>query len=335
MTHESLLRRTAAVLAMLISLSLGTSRADAEPPLVLEAKIPLGDVSGRIDHMAIDAARGRLFVAELGNDSVGVVDLDAGKLLRRIGGLAEPQGVGYVRSTDMLYVANGDDGSVRLFKGTDLTAVTRLCLGDDADNLRVDPAAGKVLVGYGSGGLAVIDPYTAKKIADVALKAHPEAFQLDAESGRAFVNLPNAGQIAIVDLAAYRVSGALPLKEARSNFPMALDREAGNLLVVTRAPPRLLVFALNSLSPRPSLETCGDADDVFTDAKRRRVYVSCGAGYIDVFERSGDSYQKIARLPTVSGARTSYFDTSLDRLFLAVRTSGHEPAAIWVFKPQP
>lgn len=322
---------------MMLSGPIGASPGFAEPapPLALEAKIPLGDVSGRIDHIAIDASRGRLFVAELGNDSVGVVDLGAGKLLRRIDGLSEPQGIGYVPSTDMLYVANAGDGSVRLFNGADLTPVTRIDLGDDADNVRVDPASGKVIVGFGSGGLAVIDPYNAKKVADIALKAHPESFQFDSENGRAFVNLPNAGQIAIVDLAAYRVSGALPLKEARSNFPMAIDREGGNLLVVTRAPARLLVFALSSLSPRPSLETCGDADDVFVDTKRHRVYVSCGAGLIDVFELGGDGYQRIARLPTVSGARTSYFDASLDRLFLAVRASGHEPAAIWVFRPMP
>jgi hypothetical protein len=55
-------------------------------PLVLEAKIPLGEVSGRIDHLAIDVKRQRLFVAELGNDTLGVVDLAAGKVLRTIAG---------------------------------------------------------------------------------------------------------------------------------------------------------------------------------------------------------------------------------------------------------
>jgi hypothetical protein len=61
----------------------------AEAPLQLEGKIPLGNVRGRIDHMAIDPKRQRLFVAELGNDTVGVVDLSNRKLLRRISGLKE------------------------------------------------------------------------------------------------------------------------------------------------------------------------------------------------------------------------------------------------------
>ena len=73
--------------------------------LQLEAKIPLGAVSGRIDHMAVDLERRRLFVAELGNDSVGVVDLNTRKVIHRISGLKEPQGVAYVGTNDLLYVA--------------------------------------------------------------------------------------------------------------------------------------------------------------------------------------------------------------------------------------
>jgi len=86
------------------------SRAEAQIPLVLEAKIALGDVRGRIDHMAFDVARNRLFVAELENNSVAVVDIGARKVLRRIADLKGPQGLGYVARTDTLFVANGGDG---------------------------------------------------------------------------------------------------------------------------------------------------------------------------------------------------------------------------------
>jgi len=84
-----------------------------------------------------------------------------------------------------------------------------------------------------------------------------------------------------------------------------------------------------------SIAICGDADDVFLDAKRRRVYVSCGSGAIDVLDASGDTYQRMAHIATVSGARTSLFVPERDRLYLAVRASGREPAAIWVFRPSP
>jgi hypothetical protein len=63
--------------------------------------------------------------------------------------------------------------------------------------------------------------------------------------------------------------------------------------------------------------------------------VSCGAGYIDVFEIYGSAYRRIARIPTATGARTSLFVPEMDRLFVAVRAGPAEPAAIWVFKPTP
>src|SRR5437660_4460329 len=121
----------------------------AGAPLVLEAEIPLGPVSGRIDHLGIDVKRQRLFVAELGNNSLGVIDLAAGKVLRRIDGLSEPQGVAYVLFTDSVFVANAGDGSVRVLRGDDLTPMGRIELGDDADNVRVDDARNRVHVGYG------------------------------------------------------------------------------------------------------------------------------------------------------------------------------------------
>jgi DNA-binding beta-propeller fold protein YncE len=88
-------------------------------PPVLEAKIPLGAVNGRIDHLAIDPQRRRLFVAELGNGTLGVVDLASGKVPRTVTGFREPQGVGYEPSTDTIYVANAGDGAVHVLRGDD------------------------------------------------------------------------------------------------------------------------------------------------------------------------------------------------------------------------
>lgn len=324
----------ATVLGLLIAGAVGAPRPGrAQQALALEAKIPLGDVAGRIDHMAVDLARKRLFVAELGNDSVGVVDVAGGKVIHRIGGLDEPQGVGYVASTDTLYVANGGDGSVRLFAGGDFRPAGTIALGDDADNIRVDEAANEVVVGYGKGGLAVIDPGRRAKVADIPLKAHPEGFQIDHDAHRIYVNVPNEREVAVVDRSLGRQVASWPLSGARSNFPMALDRAGGQVIVVTRSPARLLVLAGDTGGVSAELDTCGDADDVFVHEKRQRMYVSCGSGAVDVIELSEGAYYGIARVPTVSGARTSLFVPQLDRLFVAVRARGAEPAAIWVFRP--
>ncbi len=307
----------------------------AEPsPLVLEVKIALGNVSGRIDHLAIDLARQRLFVAELGNDSVGVVDLKERKLLRRIPALKEPQGLGYVASTDTLYVANAGDGSVRLFQGADLAPAGRIDLGDDADNIRIDARANKLYVGYGKGAVAIIDPAKRSKTGDVRLDAHPEGFQLDGTGANIFVNVPAARQIAVVDLALGKVARTFPMRDARSNFPMAIDHENQRVLSVFRNPARLTAFAMRDGSAQASVDICGDADDVFVDAKRRRVYVSCGEGFVDVYTVSATGYARTGHVNSAAGSRTSLWVPELDRLFLAVRAAGAESAAIWVFRPE-
>src|SRR5213594_2747751 len=82
--------------------------------LRLVQTIPLPGVEGRIDHMAIDLAGQRLFVAALGNNSVEVLDLQAGKRVRSLTGFREPQGVAW---TSQLVVSSGGDGAYRVFEG--------------------------------------------------------------------------------------------------------------------------------------------------------------------------------------------------------------------------
>jgi DNA-binding beta-propeller fold protein YncE len=309
-----------------------TGAQTASAPLILEAKIPLGQVSGRIDHLGIDVKRRLLLVAELGNNSLGVVDLAAGKVLSSIAGLSEPQGVAYVPFADSVFVANAGDGSVHVLRGENLTPIGRIELGDDADNVRVDTARHRVLVGYGKGALAVIDPVSLSKIADIRLKAHPEGFQIDDTGTQVFVNVPDAREISVVDVATGS-TGSLATQGAGSNFPMAIDGDAHRFLVVFRSPPTLMALSSQDGHVVAQAETCGDADDVFVDRKRRRVYVSCGQGVVDVLELVEAGYRRLARVPTVSGARTSLFVPELDRLFVAVRAGSNEPAAIWVFRP--
>src|SRR3954469_18949082 len=78
--------------------------------LELETKIPLGAVSGRIDHLAIDLKRQRLYLAELGNDSIGVVNLATNRVQSTMLGTKKPQGIAYEPSTDAVYVASAEDG---------------------------------------------------------------------------------------------------------------------------------------------------------------------------------------------------------------------------------
>jgi DNA-binding beta-propeller fold protein YncE len=245
----------------------------------------------------------------------------------------EPQGVAYDPASDTVYVADGGDGSLHRFEGDDLVPLEPIPLGADADNVRLDPKAGRVVVGYGDGALALIDTASGKPIAEIRLPGHPESFQLEHGGPRIFVNVPDAHQITVVDRSTARQVTSWGLADAQANFPMAVDEADGRLMVGYREPPLLAVFDTGSGAPVARLPACGDTDDVFFDAERQRVYLSCGAGFLDVIRHHGDTYEELARIPTIQGARTALFVPERDRLYLAVRASGGEGAAVWVFRP--
>jgi hypothetical protein len=300
------------------------------PPLALERTIPLPGVSGRIDHLALDAKHQRLFVAELGAGSVEAIALASGKSLGRITGLREPQGLGYLPASDEIVVATGGDGMLRFYRASGLVLTASIKLGEDADNVRVDSQTGRVVVGYGEA-LAVVDPAARKVVRRVPLPAHPEAFQLQGD--RVFVNLPNAGTVAVVDIAAGREAARWPNTGPQFNFPMAIDGAARRIAVVYRLPARLTLFDVGAGWVDQTLDTCGDSDDVYFDLARGRIYVTCGAGAVDVFAKGPSGYVHQERIPTRSGARTGLYSPQLDRLYVAARAGSGEPAAILIYRP--
>jgi DNA-binding beta-propeller fold protein YncE len=298
--------------------------------------IPLLNVEGRIDHMSVDVQTRLLFVAALGNNTVEVLDLRAGKRVTSITGLREPQGVFFVPKENKLFVANGDDGTCRVFDGSSYKLLDTVQFPSDADNVRYEAAQNQIYVGYGEGALGVLDAANGKKVADIALRAHPESFRLEESGQRIFVNLPNADHvIAVVDRSKRSVIATWQL-EAQANFPMALDEADHRLLVVTRRPPRLVVLNMESGMQVASYPAVGDADDLFYDVAHKRVYISGGEGFIDIFDQSGPGhYQPAAKIPTANGARTSLLVPELNRLYLAVPHRGNQEAEVRVYEVRP
>jgi DNA-binding beta-propeller fold protein YncE len=324
---------TALAAAMFLDGSTALAADPGRDVLRLEVGIPLAAVKGRIDHFAIDVDRERLYIAELGNDSLGVIDVKSGTA-RTVTGFSEPQGVLYVASRDQVYVPNGGDGSVSVLSGDDLSKVQRIELGADADNVRLDPSTGRAVVGYGAGALAWIDPSTGNRTSDIAVAGHPESFQFDPTGSRVFVNVPDSREIAVVDPKAGKVVGSWRQND-RANFAMTYDRGTDRLIVAFRSPAVLGVFDPKTGALKQRLPTCEDVDDLFADAKRRRLYVICGEGQVDVFATGNDQYERLARVATRRGARTGLFVPELDELFVAVPADGQRTAAVWVYRPGP
>ncbi len=300
-------------------------------PLVLVATISLPHVDGRIDHLAFDQATDHLFVAALGNGTVEVIDTRADRDIRSLSGFREPQGIAVAPEGGPIGVANGEGTGVDLLNEHDFHRVATVALGDDSDDMREKD--GRLYVGYGEGDIAAIDPRQAKVIARAAVPGHPEAFSLEHHGTRIFVNVPTAGRIIVIDGRTMRAVANWPVVGARSNFPMALDEANHRLFIGCRDPASVLVYDTASGRQIGSVAAVADTDDLFYDTAQKRLYVSGGEGYLDVFDAKGaGSLARVAHLATAPGARTSLFVPEQHRLYVAVPHRGRQLAALLVFE---
>lgn len=318
---------------MLIAwVGVSTLHAQTVPSFKLSRTISLGGVEGRIDHFAYDPSGERLFVCALGNNSVEILDLHNGERIHSITGLGSPQGVTYVAGFNRLFVANDEGGICKIYDGKSFQAVTELDLKDDADNVRYGETAKRIYVGFGSGGIAVIDANDGKQLSSIKLSAHPEAFELEKNGKRIFVNVPNSRHVAVIDRDKGEVVATWKTDSAFANFPMALDETNHRLFVGCRLPSKLIVLNTESGEVAAGIDISSDPDDIFYDTKRHSVYVICGAGKIDVIAQSGpNSYKAVAKVPTANGTRTGIFLPVQDKLAVAVPRRGSQQAEIRIY----
>jgi len=318
------------ILLALSTASIGQEASSSD--LRLDSAVELPGVEGRIDHLALDASRRRLFVAALENGSLEVVDLDTRKRIKSISGLSKPAGVLLLPSLSRVLVTEAGSGKLSVFDAGTLEPAVSVEVGPDADNLRYEPLTKLVYVGFGDGALGIVDPRTWKKTGEVPLGSHPESFQFDARSTRAFVNLPGSREIAVVDLVLGKVVERWPLEVAEKNYPMAIQGADRRLFVACREPARLLVLDPSSGRRFEALELSGDADDVFLDEASSLLFVSCGSGSIDVFERGEKgAYARSGSVATAAGARTCLYSPGEKKLYLAVPHRGEQRSEIRIY----
>ena len=301
--------------------------------LRLVQTIPLPNVSGRIDHMDIDINGQRLFVAELENNSLDVLDLETGSRIYSISGLHDPQGVVFIPDANKIVVANGGDGTVEIFNSTTYSLIKTISLSGDADNVRYDSSQKLVYVGYGSGGLAIIDPVGDELIGNILLDGHPESFQISSvEQSRIFVNVPESSSIELVDSKNRTVVAKWSNDGASGNYPMALDENSSRLFVVYREPSELHVIDTNAGKVDSKVPISGDPDDIFYDEQNGQIYISGGQGFVNILSEQGSEYHEITKIKTEHGARTSLFIPQLNRLYIAIPDYSGDGAKIQVFE---
>ena len=313
-------------------------------PLILTAQIPLAGVRGRFDHFAFDPAEpGRIFISALGNNSVEVINTVEGTAVHRIAGIPEPQGIAFAIGLNKLFVASRK-GKLYIYDGSDYKLIATIDYNADVDNLRYDAPSKRVYAGYGdedNAAIGVVDATTNQRLDEVyKIGAHPESYQLEKSGPNIYVNLEDLKQIGVINRTTKKLTKWELPNKFEENFPMALDEPDHRLFIVTRTPPRLVVYDTNSGQVMATQPCVADVDDLYYDANHKRVYIPGGQGFIDVFQqRDADHYERLARIPTVIGARTAGYTPRIgkkgqDRLFLAIPSTPGKEAAVWAYTVQ-
>ena len=329
------------------------TKAGGREPLVLKAVIPLPGAKGRMDHMSAYLDGKRVFASNIGSGRVYVIDAATDKSVRVLTGFGEPQGNYFYENR--LYVASGDDGTVKIFDGTSYKLLATAKFTIDADDMRFNPKTKTVIVGYSGqkfvGGKAITGPggegdgalgyveSNGNHGASLPVDAHPEAFEIEKNGTRVFVNVPDHHEVEVGNLVTHHILADWHVP-CTDNFDMAFDEAHHRLFAACRIPPTFLVFDTETGKVVASLPTVGVSDDMYYDAARGRIYVMGGYGYIDVIaQKDANHYTRIARVRARNGSRTALFVPAWNELFVAVsqRTpsalgGGEQPPELLVFE---
>ena len=324
------------------------SKTDAQEklPLRLVQTIPMPNVKGRIDHMDVDVQGKRLFVAGLENGSLEVVDLGAGKWSKSVPDFKKTQGVAYVPSLNKVFVASGDDAMLRVFRGDSLELIDSVKLEPGPNRVTYDPHTSVLYVGYGGkdagkdyGEVGIIEAKTDKHVGDIKVDAHPAELLLDSSGKTLYVFVSASSKVQVADTQKREVVSTWPVSSQR-NGDGAFDEKTHRLFIGTRTPPKMIAMDANTGKEVASLPTVEGMDGVYFNAARKRVYVSGGrdndVGSVFVYQqKDADHYELIGKIPTRSGAGTSFWSPELNRFFVGAPAHDNEEAAILVFEPQP
>lgn len=300
--------------------------ASASPVLQLVSSTGLPEISGDLDHLAIDTAGQRLFLAAEDNGTLRVIDLKSGKLARTVKGFHTPHSILYLPAVRELYVTDGSK-SVQVLDSTTFAVKRTIDTTPGADSIAVDSSQGRLYavtggkdVSRATSAISEIDTRSAKLLRETPIEsAHVEAMALEKSGTRLFVNVTDKNYLAVIDRASGKVTARWPIHEAKENSPLAFDEANQRLFVVCRNPGRLVILDSATGKSIASFPTGAKADEVVYDEVHRRIYVAAGEGKLYAYQQvDADHYAPLAAIESAPGAKTALLAPDAERLYVSV-----------------
>ena len=321
------------------------AQAQADPPMKLIQTIPLPNVEGYFDHMAVDIAGQRLFVTGEHQRTLEVIDLRTGKVIRSITGFGgDPRKALFLPKTSDIWVDDGDD-TVKAFDARTYQLVKTIPLSDhDAgagarrvpDNGIYDEATGLFYLGARADGLKkegvkgaveIVDLKDGKDVGSVEVEGqNPAGFALDPASPKMYVVMGDTSNVVVIDRQKRQVVATWPITGGPEPHAVAIDAAHHRLLIGSRVkrshiykPGKLVVMDSDTGKVTNLIDTEGGVDEVVYDAPSKRVYYTGTTGSVAVFKQiDADHYESLGNVPTGPIAKTSLLVPEMKRFYSAV-----------------
>jgi DNA-binding beta-propeller fold protein YncE len=291
--------------------SLAAEAGKAAPDLAVVATIPGPD--GGWDFASVDSAQRRLYIAH--GDAVMAVNLDTGAVTARLIDGKRLHAVVPVPDGKALST-NGGDNTATLFDGATGKMIASIPTGANPDAAIFDPSSGLVLVmDARDGDIALIDPKTGTSPGRIAVGGKLEVPAVDGH-GRAFVNVEDKGEIAVIDIAGRKLVTRYALPGCEEPSGLAFNPETG-VLVAACANKKAIALQSRDGSVMATLAIGERPDTTIFDAKRKLFFIPCGEGLlVAISDKPGTTPAVVATIPTQNGARTGALDEKTGRIYL-------------------
>ena len=341
--------KTRRLVAVIASTLIGVGVVCAqEPPLKLLHSTSLQGVKKGFDHLAADPDGNRLFVCIEWNNSVGVFDLNTGKQIHTITGLARPHSIQYRKDINKLYIVDGTEemGAVRIFDGASYKPLKTVNLFPDADWIAFDPTTKYLYVTQGGDVLkhsysviTIVDTTAGSKVGDIQVDGEViEDIALEASGTKMYLGNKTKNQVDVIDVKTRRVVQSWPLKLGNAIAPVALD-EANHRLFVGCRSGQIVVLDTTTGKEIEGLPINAGVDDLGFDPTTKRLYANCagpkggGTGSIDIYEQVGaDTYKSLGSAPTGPAARNGMLVPEVNKYYVAVPPHDAADATVQVYE---
>jgi DNA-binding beta-propeller fold protein YncE len=246
-----------------------------------------------------------------------VLDADSGKTIADIPGQKHNHGVALAPEAGRGFITDGE-GAIVIFDLKTNAVLGTLKAPDDADGIIYDKGTGLILVSCGDAGVLAtikpnVDPKTGSVDAPIDLGGKPEFLAADG-AGKAYVNLEDKDQVAVVDLKTRKVLAHWPVAPGGAPVGLSIDPAKHRLFVGCRKPQKMIVMSTDDGKVIADLPIGAGVDATRFDGGQ--AFASCRDGNLNVAAEASGKFEVVQSVTTAVGARTMDVDTQTHKIYL-------------------